>query len=129
MTVGDRIRIKREELKISQKELADRLKTTKQTIYKYEMNIVTNIPSDKIEEMARILEVSPSYLMGWESNSEIKNENYVSNGLKKVKNDFIISDLEKEIILKFRQLGSESQDMLLKMMGIEEKREESARMA
>lgn len=68
MTVGDRIRERRENLGISQIDLAKRIHVLKQTLYKYEMNIITNIPSDKIEEIAKILKVSPSYLMGWKEN-------------------------------------------------------------
>ena len=68
MTIGNRIKKAREALNITQEELAQSIGTTKQTIYKYENNIVTNIPSDKIEGISNILHVSPSYLMGW-SNS------------------------------------------------------------
>lgn len=66
MTLGDRIKMLREEKKITQSELAHIIHATKQTIYKYENNIVTNIPSDKIEKIAVALETSPSYLMGWD---------------------------------------------------------------
>lgn len=66
MTLGDRIKMLRISSEISQVELADRLNVSKQTLYKYENNIVTNIPSDKIEAAAKIFNVSPSYLMGWE---------------------------------------------------------------
>ena len=66
MTVGQRIRTKREELNIGQTELADKVGISKQTLYKYENDIVTNIPSDKIEALANALEISPSYLMGWD---------------------------------------------------------------
>ncbi len=66
MTVGDRIRKLRTSLGISQVELAQKAKISKQTLYKYETNIVTNIPSDKIEHIAEILKISPCYLMGWE---------------------------------------------------------------
>ena len=52
MTIGERIKSCRETANLTQDELAKRLATTKQTIYKYENNIVTNIPSDKIEKMA-----------------------------------------------------------------------------
>lgn len=65
MTVGDRIRQKREEAGISQTDLAKMVKISKQTLYKYEMNIIVNIPSDKIELIGENLKVSPSYLMGW----------------------------------------------------------------
>ena len=34
-------------------------------LQKYENNIITNIPSDKIESAARICNVSPAYIMGW----------------------------------------------------------------
>ena len=61
MTVGERIRQTREEKRISQTELAE-------AIYKYENNIISNIPSDKIEAIAKYLSVSPAYLMGWNDN-------------------------------------------------------------
>lgn len=70
MTVGDRIRKKRETIGMSQTEFAEKLNISKQTLYKYEKNIVTNIPSNKIEEIANILNVSESYLMGWEQKNK-----------------------------------------------------------
>lgn len=65
MTKGERIKKLRESAGMSQTELADKLNTKKQTIYKYETDIVTNIPSDKIERMSEIFNVSPAYIMGW----------------------------------------------------------------
>ncbi len=73
MTVGDRIRKKREELGISQTELAEKIGIPKQNLYKYEKNIVTNIPSNKIEEIAHVLNVSESCLMGWDKNLNKEN--------------------------------------------------------
>lgn len=70
MTIGDRIKKSREENKMTQEELAKYINSTKQTIYKYENNIITNIPSDKVESIAKALGVSPSYLMGWEKHEE-----------------------------------------------------------
>lgn len=66
MAKGDRIRALRERFGLTQDELAEKIGTTKQTIYKYETGVITNIPSDKIEEMAALFGVSPSYLMGWD---------------------------------------------------------------
>ncbi len=68
MEIGSRIKTLRESLHISQVVLADRLNVSKQTLYKYENNIITNIPSNKIELAAKILNVTPAYLMGWEEN-------------------------------------------------------------
>lgn len=64
-TIGERIKNLRVSQKMSQEDLAAKLNTTKQAIYKYENNIVTNIPMDKIEQISNIFEVRPSYIMGW----------------------------------------------------------------
>lgn len=77
MTVGDRIRKQRELLGFSQTELAEKIKVSKQTLYKYEKNVITNIPSDKIEEISKVLNVSESYLMGWEDNLNKKNSDLI----------------------------------------------------
>lgn len=65
MTIGDRIKKRRIELGISQVKLSDMVDISKQTLYKYENNVITNIPSDKVELIAKCLSVSPAYLMGW----------------------------------------------------------------
>ena len=66
MTKGQRLRTKRELLGISQTDLANRVGISKQTLYKYENDIITNIPSDIIELLAHNLDCSPAYIMGWE---------------------------------------------------------------
>lgn len=48
---------------------------SRQTLYKYENNIVTNIPYDKIELLAKMYGVSPSFIMGWEQQDNINNMN------------------------------------------------------
>lgn len=71
MTVGDRIRSTRLVMGLSQVELADKMGVSKQTLYKYENNIITNIPSDKIERAAYALGTTPEYLMGWEKKDHL----------------------------------------------------------
>lgn len=39
---------------------------SKQNLHKYESGIITNIPSDKIEKLANLYNVTPAYIMGWE---------------------------------------------------------------
>ena len=68
-TKGERIRDAREARKMSQEELVRACKTTKQTIYKYESGLVTNIPLDRLEAIADALGVSSAYLAGWDTMS------------------------------------------------------------
>ena len=68
MTKGERIKLLREKANMTQEELAKLLNTTKQTIYKYEQSVVTNIPSDRVERIAEVLNTTPAYIMGWEAN-------------------------------------------------------------
>lgn len=70
MTIGEKIKYLREKNGLTQPDLAKKIHTTKQTIFKYE-NSITNIPSDKIEALAQALDVTPAYLMGWD-----ETENY-----------------------------------------------------
>ena len=66
MTVGERIKALRLKVGMSQVEFAEKIDVSKQTLYKYENNIITNIPSDKIEAAAKVGGTSPAALMGWE---------------------------------------------------------------
>ena len=47
-------------------ELAERVGTSKQTIHRYENGIISNVPPEKVEALAKVLEVTPAELMGWE---------------------------------------------------------------
>lgn len=76
MTIGDRIKELRELKKITQDDMAKPINSTKQTIHKYENNIITNIPSDKIEIIANTLDTSPAYLMGWTQDKNKNSEKY-----------------------------------------------------
>ena len=62
---GDKIKNLRIQNKMTLEEVGNRIGVSKQTLYKYENNIITNIPSDKIEGLAKIFNVSPALIMGW----------------------------------------------------------------
>ena len=64
MSIGRRIKRLREDLGLTQEDVAKKVGVATQTIYKYENKIVTNIPLDKLEKIAAVLNTSPSYLMG-----------------------------------------------------------------
>jgi transcriptional regulator with XRE-family HTH domain len=85
MTKGQRIRELREQKKMTQEELAKALNTTKQTISKYEKDIITNIPSDRIEELSVVLGSTPEYILGWEKVQ--KNNDVMADIIVKMRTD------------------------------------------
>ena len=105
MTKGQRIKYLREKKKMTQEELAKQLKTTKQTISKYEKDIVTNIPSDRIEELAVVLNSTPEYILGWEQVK--KNNNAIAGIVLRLRTDSnFMSIVEKLNALDEKQLSS-----------------------
>lgn len=79
MDIGKKIKMLREQRGMTQSELAKYIKSTKQTIFKYESGIVTNIPMDKLVTIARVLDCSPAYLLGWENNNLGVNNGIIGN--------------------------------------------------
>lgn len=65
-TMAKRIKHCRIKSNLTQEELADKLGLQKSAIAKYENGRVENIKRTTIEEMARIFNCRPSYLMGWD---------------------------------------------------------------
>ena len=70
MSVGARIRFLREEKRMTQSELADKIGTTPQNIYKYEQGIISNIPINRVMQIAKVFDVSPSLIAGWDEEKE-----------------------------------------------------------
>lgn len=64
--LNDRIKKARADSGLTLEEVSIKVGVSRQTIQKYESGIISNIPSDKIEKIAGVLNVSPAYLMGWE---------------------------------------------------------------
>lgn len=105
-TKGERIRDAREARKMSQEELGRACKTTKQTIYKYESGLVTNIPLDKLEAIADALGVSSAYLAGWDNTEEyralhrIAEDMYTTKAPGRMAEDLSAEELEIVSILR-----------------------------
>lgn len=70
MTTGKRIKAQRKRLKISAEFLAERLGVSPATVYRYESGSIEKIPVDILEPLAKILQTTPAYLMGWDENNQ-----------------------------------------------------------
>lgn len=107
--IGQKIKERRELLKITQEELGKACGTTKQTIFKYESGIVTNIPMDRLEKIAAALKVTPAWLMGWDEDSPDEDDDLLAalerafndrpemRALFSLANDATAEDVEKTI--------------------------------
>ena len=71
--IMSRMKKRREELNMSYQTLSDKVGISKSTLQRSESGYIKNMPVDKLEDIARALCVSPSYLMGWEDEPS-KNE-------------------------------------------------------
>lgn len=72
MTVGERIKEKREACDMTLEELSKHVGVSRQTLSRYETGVIKGVPSDKLELIAQTLNTTPAYLMGWEDSPEIK---------------------------------------------------------
>lgn len=67
----NRIKNRRIELDLSYQDLSDLTGISKSTLQRYETGFIKKVPITQIEIIAKALNVSPGYLMGWEDNKSI----------------------------------------------------------
>ena len=71
MTVGERMKSRRKELKMSADEIGSKIGKDRATVYRYEGNEIENMPIGILEPLADALHTTPAYLMGWSDEREI----------------------------------------------------------
>lgn len=118
MTLYDRIRTRREQLNMSQEELAKRLGyKSRSTIAKIESG-ENDITQSKIVAFAKALGVKPGYLMGWEDVPEPTSS-------------LSLTQQEETHIKKYRQLDADGKEEIddiidVKLAKLQRKAEEDA---
>lgn len=68
--VGERIKARRKELKISADDIANKLGVSRSTIFRYEKGDIEKMPTETLNEIASILHTTPQSLMGWYDSSK-----------------------------------------------------------
>lgn len=66
MTIGERIKERRKQLGLSVDEVAEKLGKNRATVYRYESSEIEKLPTTVLKPLAKILNTTPAYLMGWE---------------------------------------------------------------
>lgn len=109
MTIGDKIRKRREELGYTQDELAKKLGyKSRSSVNKVEMS--REIPMKKVKLYADVLDLSVPFLMGWEDDDSI---------IEIAETDVALSNMGKrvkEYALKLANLSAEDKEMIMKMI-------------
>lgn len=108
--IGDNIKKKRKEHDLTLEEVANKIGISRQTLSRYETGIIGNIPSDKIEALAKSLHTTPAYLMGWED--EAINESRPS-GDERVNEILAKNEVLREFYDILKTLPEEQQTELL----------------
>jgi len=66
MGLKENIKNRRLELNLTLDDVSKKLSISKSTLQRYEGGLISNIPSDRIEEIAATLDTTPAKLIGWE---------------------------------------------------------------
>lgn len=75
MTIGERIKKRREQLGISAERLGEMIGKAKTTIYRYEVGEIEDMPSSLLIPLAKALYTTPAYIMGWEDEETVEFDN------------------------------------------------------
>lgn len=70
MDTGEKIKRRRLDLGLTLEEVGDFVGVTKSTVRKWETGAIENMRKDKIASLAKILKVSPLFIMGIEEGDE-----------------------------------------------------------
>ena len=65
MTFAERLKQLRKENGMTLEEVGNIIGVGRANIYKYEHGIITNVPPDKVHQLADLFGVTRPYMMGW----------------------------------------------------------------
>lgn len=74
MNVGERIKQRRKSMKMSADQLAERVGVSRSTIFRYEKGDIEKVGPDVLKGIAKALNTTPSFLMGWDDIQEKKSK-------------------------------------------------------
>lgn len=79
MEFKDLVKKRREMLHLTLEEVGKRTGVSKATVQRWESGEIENVRRDKIVKLAKALETTPAYLMGWEEQKENVRYTFASN--------------------------------------------------
>lgn len=104
MNIGQRIKERRKELNLSVDDVAKKLNKNRATVYRYESNEIENLPINILDPLAKALNTTPAYLMGWKSESTNVERGYSKN---------ILSQEEATLLENYNKLDNEDRNKVV----------------
>ena len=108
MNIGERIKARRKELRMSADKLAKAIGKDRSTIFRYEKGDIENLPLDVIEPIAKALKTTPAYLMGWVSEDVEKRNTDLAHIVLALRKDDDLIAMAKALL----QLDSEQRQVV-----------------
>ena len=104
MTVGERMKARRKELGMSADYVAERIGVSRSTVFRYESGDIEKLPVDSVYPIAKVLSVSPRWLMGWDDDEQHSDYYRILSTLSDKQLDSLlvalISDRDKDYLLQ-----------------------------
>ena len=75
--IHERIKRLRKQNKLSVDEIVKKLNISRATYYRYESNEIEKLPLTILEPLAKILNTTPAYLMGWQEPHQENNSTQI----------------------------------------------------
>lgn len=97
MTIGERIKKRREELGISQDDIAKKLGyKSRSSINKIELG-VNSLTQSKIKAIADVLATTPAYIMGWDDKASVEKNDTITDIIIKMRKNESLVEVFNEI--------------------------------
>lgn len=106
--MAQRIKQLRQDRGLTLEQVAEVVGVGKSTVRKWETGMIANMRRDKIADLAKALETTPAYLMGWKEEEDKKDS----------PNDLPITEGEKMLLNLFRKIPESDQEMVLQMIRV-----------
>ncbi len=103
----DKIKDLRQQAGLTMRQLADAVNVSEATISRWESGNISNMRRDKIYDLAKALNTTPAYLMGWEECSEEDTQTHKQQSK---------TSSEKRMVLVARHLDKVPEDQREKIL-------------
>lgn len=119
----EKIKLRRLELGLSYQELSDLTGINKSTLQRYETGFIKKVPINQVQIIAKALNVTPGYLMGWENDNENKTY-YLNPEAAKMAQEIYDNPQYKVLFDATKKLKPESIKEVMKFIDYQKAKEE-----